>query len=334
MSFPVKTVLSAAVALGLFGIGKSVKAGISLKKAKKTNQSASEIIEVAKKQLDAARKKCNNSLKSLGEEKIKILDGTIKNFITLFQQLKNVEILDSADIQEFNGICFDKQNFEQLQEMSGFATSVLTGVGKGALGGAITAFGAYSAAGLLASASTGTALSSLSGAAATNATLAFFGGGSLASGGLGIAGGTVALGGLVAGPALAIMGVIVDAKATIELNNAMENLSIARKTSNEMLLASDMCEAIAKRSDQFRMLLKKLDIRAAKLVSELNDSIKEHGADYTKFNLEQKKSLAACVSTIKAIKTVLDTPILTKDGKLTLESSKIVELMNKQFGYL
>lgn len=56
---------------------------------------------------------------------------------------------------------------------------------------------------LLGSASTGTALSSLTGAAYWNATLAAFGGGSLATGGLGIAGGTVVLGGLVALPALA-----------------------------------------------------------------------------------------------------------------------------------
>lgn len=329
MPFPVIPVLIAAAASGLFGIGKSVKAGISLKKAKKTNQSATEIIDAAKKRLDAARKKSNKSLNSLGKEKIKILDGTIKEFITVFQQLKNVDLVDSEGIQELNGLRFDKQDFKQLQEMSNFATSALTGVGGGAVGGAITAFGAYSAAGWLASASTSTAISSLSGAAATNATLAFFGGGSLASGGLGIAGGTAVLGGLVAGPALAIMGVIVDAKATTELNKALENLSIARKTSNEMSLAADMCEAIAQRSNKFRALLKKLDQRAVDLVAALTDSIKEHGADYTKFSSEQKKSLAACVSTIKAIKTVLDTPILTKDGKLTLESSKIVDLMDK-----
>ena len=64
-----------------------------------------------------------------------------------------------------------------------------------------------------ASASTGTAISTLSGAAATNATLAFFGGGSLATGGLGMAGGMYVLGGLVAGPALMVMGMITEAKS-------------------------------------------------------------------------------------------------------------------------
>ena len=49
-------------------------------------------------------------------------------------------------------------------------------------------------------ASTGTAIGTLSGVAATNATLAWFGGGALASGGAGMLGGLSILGGVVAAP--------------------------------------------------------------------------------------------------------------------------------------
>ena len=65
------------------------------------------------------------------------------------------------------------RNFNDLKDLGNFATSILSGVAGGAIGGALTAFGAYSAAGTFAAASTGTAIASLSGAAATNATLAF-----------------------------------------------------------------------------------------------------------------------------------------------------------------
>jgi membrane protein implicated in regulation of membrane protease activity len=81
---------------------------------------------------------------------------------------------------------------------SGFKTSLNAGFG-GLVGGT-TALGAWGLVSLIGSASTGTAISSLSGVAATNATLAWFGGGSLATGGAGMAGGFWVLGGIVAAP--------------------------------------------------------------------------------------------------------------------------------------
>ncbi|CAG0924267.1 unnamed protein product, partial [Notodromas monacha] len=98
---------------------------------------------------------------------------------------------------------------DELKEMESMVLNSLkleAGLLAGTTGGALAGFGAYSSVGLLASASTGTAISGLSGVAATNATLAWLGGGSLASGGFGMAGGMIALGGIVAGPALAIGG--------------------------------------------------------------------------------------------------------------------------------
>ncbi|BEE03932.1 hypothetical protein [Aeromonas veronii] len=89
----------------------------------------------------------------------------------------------------------------------------LKSVAAGSLAGVAAGGGAYLGVGSLATASTGTAISGLSGAAATNATLAWLGGGSLASGGFGMAGGTMVLGGLVAGPLLAIGGSVLAYKA-------------------------------------------------------------------------------------------------------------------------
>lgn len=66
----------------------------------------------------------------------------------------------------------------------------------GVAGGVAATVGTFSLVGALGTASTGVAISSLSGAAATNATLAALGGGSLATGGLGMLGGMCALGGI------------------------------------------------------------------------------------------------------------------------------------------
>lgn len=221
-------------------------------------------------------------------------------------------------------LCIDSAEFEELRGLGSFATSILGGVAGGALGGAITAFGAYSAAGIFAAASTGTAIASLSGAAATNATLAFLGGGSLAAGGLGIAGGTMVLGGLVAVPALAIMGFVVGAKASAAKDEAYSNLAKAKKTSAELMIAEDLCNDISSKCNMFVNLLNILDSYFKPLIDKIDEAISQHGNDYTRFSQEQKQATAAAASIAKAIKMVLDTPILDSDGNITKESERIL----------
>lgn len=115
----------------------------------------------------------------------------------------------------------------------------------------------YSAVGTLATASTGTAIGSLSGAAATNATLAWFGGGSIASGGLGIAGGTAVIGGIIVVPALIITGLIQYKRSLKQVegilkkkNEALENISII----NQNLI---IFEGIIKRTNELKLSLDK-----------------------------------------------------------------------------
>ena len=317
-----------AAVTGALGIGKSVKAAVDTNTANKTNQKANEIVDQAKNRINVARKQSGSSLEALGRKKLNVLNYSMNNFIKTFEKLKNVDFRQSVCLNELSKFQIDSQSMSELKELGGFATSIIGGIGGGALGGALTAFGAYSAAGSFAAASTGTAIASLSGAAATNATLAFFGGGSLAAGGLGMAGGTMVLGGLVAGPALAIMGLIVGAKASKAKDEAYSNLAQARKYSEEMNAAVDLCRAIAKRADMFRELLTKLERYFDMAIKQMQDAIIEHGNDFRSFSQQQKESVAASASLAKAIKSVLDTPILSKEGNLTSQSQRLLKEMD------
>lgn len=224
------------------------------------------------------------------------------------------------ELQKFH---IDEQSFGELKEMQAMAASIAGGVASGAAIGAITAFGAYGGAMAFGAASTGTAIASLSGIAATNATLAFLGGGSLAVGGLGIAGGTAVLGGLVAGPALAVMGFIVGAKASANKDKAYSNLAQAKEFREEMETVKSMCRGIRMRANMFERLILKLNALFAPLTYSLDQIIITSGTDYSLFTPEQKATVAATMSLAGAIKAVLDTPILTEDGKLTPESETI-----------
>jgi len=208
---------------GLVGIGKTIKAGIDNKDAKRVNQRAEDLIAEAKKTIETARNYSSGSLEVLGRKKIFTLGNNMERFINTFKKIKNIDIQDSVGLDELKKFKIDTQSFIELREMSGYASSIAGGVLSGAAGGALAAFGAYSGAMAIGAASTGTAITALSGVAATNATLAFLGGGSLAAGGLGMAGGAAVLGGLVAGPALAIMGFIIGSKASKNLDNAYSN---------------------------------------------------------------------------------------------------------------
>lgn len=316
--------LAAAAGSAIEGVRRSIMATKNLKTAKRTNESANSILSSAKWKADSARKKAQKALECLGAEKVNILNTSIAHFISSFEKLKHVEIENSVGLDELKNFQVDIQTMKDLKEISNFATSLAKGLAGGAAGGALTAFGAWSAAGTLAAASTGTPIAALSGAAATNATLAFFGGGSLAVGGLGMAGGAVVLGGLVAGPALAILGLIVDAKAKIEKEKAYSNLAKAQKNAEELNSVSVLCIAIAKRCDMFTNVLKRLDARLQSLLIQMDKAIEEHNANFREFSLEQKQVVAKAVALVKAIKSIIDTPILTKDGNLTEESEDVI----------
>ena len=168
----------------------------------------------------------------------------------------------------------------------------------------------------------------MSGAAATNATLAFFGGGSLAAGGLGIAGGTAVLGGLVAGPALAVLGFVVGAKASANLDKAYSNLAKARQYAEEMKAATAVCDGISNRANMFTNFLTELDSIFLPLIYRMTQIIVSKGTDYRDFSSDEKKIIAQATTLAGAVKSILDTPILDKDGNLTSESGRIIDATN------
>ncbi len=317
--------IAAGVGTGLLGVGKGIKAGIDQKEANDTNDAAEYKIERAKERINTSRKNCGKSIDDLGKRKVAVLDGSIKTFISEFEKLNHVELSESSGLNELQKMVLDKKTFSDLKELQGVATSLAGGLASGAMAGALTAFGAYGAAGALATASTGTAIASLSGAAATNATLAFFGGGSLAAGGLGMAGGTAVLGGLVAGPALAVLGFVVGAKASKNLDAANANWAKAKEFEEEMKTAADLCNGIRRRSAMFNRFLIRLQTIFDPLVYEMTKIIEQRGTDFRTFSDDEKKCIASAMSLAGAIKAVLDTPILDEAGNLTQESGVIVE---------
>ena len=314
-----------ALAAGAAGIGAGVKGAIDNKEANNINYRVKNIINTAHNKLDVSRKATHSALESLGREKIYVLDNSVRKFIETFEKLKNVELLYSTGVDEINKLKFDKASFDDLKKCSIEVASMLAGGIGGIGGGALAAFGAYSATMTFAAASTGTAITSLSGIAATNATLAFLGGGSLAAGGLGMAGGMAVLGGLVAGPALAVMGFVMLGAASKKLDDAYSNLAEARKISEELENLRISTNAIRRRTQMFERLLIRVDCMFNESIENLEYIINDYGIDYSLYNENAKKVVSTNIKLVETTKAILDTPILTENGAISEESSKVIE---------
>lgn len=149
-------------------------------------------IEKIKRELSRSYTHINESKNQLSKE-IEIYD-TLQTYYA-----SNSQMFEYHNSNTYSYVGNDISNLSGVGSMIGATMKGLAG----GIGGAIGAVGLATSIG---TAGTGAAISGLSGAAATNATLAWLGGGTIASGGFGIAGGMAVLGGIAALPVIAGLG--------------------------------------------------------------------------------------------------------------------------------
>ncbi|PKU92516.1 hypothetical protein CQR46_0092 [Bifidobacterium pseudolongum subsp. globosum] len=320
----VPLLIGAAALGGVGGVGAGVKGVVDAHKAQGLNENTAARQRIAAQNLETLREECGRMLDELGLEKINVLDTSMKHFLDSFSKLKNVELRDSIGLDELKRLHIDEASFEELRKLSNMAVEIVKGGIAGLAAGSLTAFGAYGLAMHFATASTGAAIAGLHGAAATNATLAFFGGGALAAGGMGMAGGMAVLGGLMAGPALLVFGAMVGLNGMKNLEQAKADAAQVNVYCEQWAAATDLSRAIRDRAMMFYATLAQLDVRFSIALRNLDRIIASQGEDYAQFGQEAKQSVAACVSLAMSIKSVLDTPILDDSGTLTDESGVLV----------
>lgn len=189
----------------------------------------------------------------------------------------------------------------------------------GALGSA--AAGAGAGAGITAAAnsfgvaSTGAAISGLTGVAAESATLAFLGGGSLASGGGGMALGAMALNFVTIGPALLVGGLAVKGQGTKAITRARESEAKIAVAVAELDETDTRLKGVDARAAELRGLLTDLTSRALEaldlLESEPFDPLR-HAARFQR-----------AMTLVMAVRDVVATPIVDSEGKLDERSANL-----------
>lgn len=309
-----------------YGAKKGLDAKSDYDRAEYLNDEAKKTYDKATKNLTISKETTNKKLEKLGKLKIGIYQDSLGDFVETFSQIKNIDFEDNLDIGtnidvDYSSMLKIKESVIEIKEVLGGGIAALGG-------GAAAGFGAFGGVGMLATASTGTAIGSLSGVAAKNATLAWLGGGALSAGGMGMAGGVAVLGGIVTGPVLAIGGAIMAAKAEEAKYNAYSNFNKAKVAAEQMDAAKVVLDAITLRVKEFTNVLKPLDETFEDYIGRMEDIV-DNSNDYSKYSKQEKEVVMITASIAQTIKNVCDAPIIDEDGLVTKKSKRVLKKADK-----
>lgn len=324
MALPLALGMLAIAATGGPGIVKGVFAAAKNAEAEEIDADAGILKAASDESLLLVRDTTTQYIKKLGEAKLAIASREIRNFVDTFRQLKNVELSECAAIDGWEKMEFTEQDLNELQTLSNEACDLMNG-GLSGLGTAVLAgIGAYKGVTAFALAGTGTAISSLSGAASVNATLAWFGGGAVAAGGLGVAGGTLILGGLITGPMLLMAGGVMEAKADKNLDIARMNDSQAKQYCAKAKLAITAMGVIADTAAIMHNQLVRLDRRLAASIGKMKRilMVNDH---WERMGRQDRQDIALCVEYAQAVKQFIDLPLLGQDGLISRQAKNVYD---------
>ena len=127
----------------VIGGKKTIDAVVDSSTAEKINKNANKNVENARVELDRQRKETGESIEHLGELKLNVLDHDVLDFVNTFEKIKNIDFQSSIGLDELKDLHIDQNTFLELKELGNFALEVAGGASAGAVGGALTAIGAY-----------------------------------------------------------------------------------------------------------------------------------------------------------------------------------------------
>jgi hypothetical protein len=288
--------------------------------AKSLGEQAEGRYLVQKKRLEAAREGCQGALERLGRRKLQVMDTEMRRFAASFGRLKNVQL---TDVPSMAALPQAELQAMQLQTIGFEAIDALKTLAASGAAGATAGFVSYGAVGALATASTGAAISGLSGVAAANATLAWFGGGALSAGGMGMAGGAWILGSIVTGPVLAIGGMVMSAKSKEALAKAKAQAAEVGKAIEQMKTIEAATSLIQSRAEQIFQILHGLWEELRQALPKL-ETIVGRETVWHHLRPEEQEAVALITSLAYLLKQLIDAPLFDAEGNPLDDTAKLI----------
>ncbi|MBD5244758.1 MAG: hypothetical protein HDS57_04750 [Barnesiella sp.] len=289
--------------------------------AKQNREQADEIVKNVEIEVGKVRYLANERLQYMGKIRLEALRNSVGRFISIVERMnqgvrdKEYEMLTQIDITE-----------GELKEMEIVAVDqkkMTSVVGIGASAAAAAAYGTQAAVkwGVqrFAAASTGTAIKQLSGAAAEKATMAWLGGGSVASGGGGVAAGAsrmAMLGTAAAGVTiLTTVATVASMYYSQKHTEATQYLADVKMWEAKTMSACELMKMIVRRSDEIATLTTRLETRC----SDALDSLDGIADVFDSNNIAHVKTFQNAALLVKSVSQLCQTPLIDKNGGLNEE---------------
>jgi hypothetical protein len=290
----------AGILAGLDGIANE-------EEAKEIADDAQARYEYTCEAIKEVREETQDLAAQYGENKLAVKQYTFGRFQTFMERIgQKCSYQDRVFLESFEGA--KPQQIKEYQALQLEAVAIATGGLEAMKTGVIVSQSTAALVGFFGTASTGTAISGLSGAAAHSATMAWLGGGSLATGGGGMALGSVVLGGIALAPALLVGGFMLGAKGEKALTKAVEYQAYIDIEINKIIAIEEFLCKVQDRICEVGNLVNELDNRAIDILEQLEARSFDVDRDVATF---QRLALL-----MKALKNIMDTPILGDNGKL------------------
>ena len=318
---------AAAAAAAIGGLAAHSVAKENNKEAERILEEAKDIYYSGKRSLEEAQKATEEALLKLGYSKKEVLETSVKQFLENYKKIKDVEIKKSLGLNEIENFSIKNQEALELKEMSNIYESAFS---KGAAGAATGAVIALAASG---------SLPVVTGVLSTAGSLAVAGNiGATA----GLAGSALSLAtsltplAAIAAPVMLFTGISSVMKADENLEKARTVRYQADAAVAEMRVAETLCKGIARNAEMFNDLLYKLNTMFSYCNNLLDGLIKRKTWIFRKkvksksLTEDELKLVAVTRALAGAVKAVIDTPILNKDGKISEKAELLYKETNQK----
>lgn len=286
--------------------------------AKINREEADNIVRNVETEVGKVRYLANDRLQYMGQIRLEALKNTVGRFIKIVERM-NQGVCDK-EYEMLTRIDMSQEELKEMEVVTVNQQKMLTTAGIGVSAAAAAAYGSQFAikwgVQKLAAASTGTAIKQLSGAAAEKATMAWLGGGSVASGGGGVAVGASRM--AMLGTAAAGITILTTAATIASLyysqkhTEATQYLADVKVWEAKTLSACELMKMIVRRSDEIATLTTRLETRCVDAL----DSLEDVADSFDSMNIEHVKTFQKAALLVKSTSQLCQTPLIDENGGL------------------